>query len=126
MKAVYHRDDGRSSHCSSDAILTQIDQTEYKVLKGQRVEAPSYGASSQPGDKVKYKAIGGATSKVPETTGTIVDVKGSGAVSSETLFCIVDRHLVQDAVYTIENENTKKKREYHVRPSELIYQVLAA
>ncbi|OJA14127.1 hypothetical protein AZE42_05034, partial [Rhizopogon vesiculosus] len=53
--------------------------------------------SSQPGDKVKYNPIGGASSKVSTTTGTIVDVKGSGT----------------DAVYTIENDKTNKKREYH-------------
>ncbi|KAJ8589023.1 hypothetical protein M405DRAFT_862493 [Rhizopogon salebrosus TDB-379] len=49
------------------------------------------------GDRVKYKPIGGATSQVSETTGTIVNVKGSGA----------------DSVYTIENDNTHKRTDYH-------------
>ncbi|KAG1751110.1 hypothetical protein EDB19DRAFT_1903971 [Suillus lakei] len=50
----------------------------------------------QPGDKVRYKPIGGATSKVNETIGEIVNVKGSGA----------------DAQYTIKNDNTGKRTTY--------------
>lgn len=37
---------------------------------------------SQPGDKVRYKPIGGAASKVNESVGEIVNVKGSGEVSA--------------------------------------------
>ncbi|KIK48092.1 hypothetical protein CY34DRAFT_72716, partial [Suillus luteus UH-Slu-Lm8-n1] len=52
----------------------------------------------QPGDKVRYKPIGGAASNVNESVGEIVNVKGSG----------------EDAQYTIKNDNTGKKTVYHV------------
>ncbi|KAG1743166.1 WD40-repeat-containing domain protein [Suillus paluster] len=53
----------------------------------------------QPGDKVKYRPIGGATSKVAETVGEIVDVKGSG----------------EDTQYSIKNDHTGKTTTYYAR-----------
>ncbi|KAG0691896.1 hypothetical protein DFH29DRAFT_840396 [Suillus ampliporus] len=55
--------------------------------------------SYQPGDKVKYKPIGGATTHVSNAVGEIVDVKGSG----------------EETQYSIKNDHTGKTTTYYAR-----------